>query len=245
MQVIRNTTSLESFPKHWYDQDITYCVNIDKSYYQNSRLEQIFSELRVLNHGLRVSRKPKPNKLQKKNRLIEELELIMRRFYFDQTVFDENKNAVIRPIGKQRKIDRITIPGLGRMCSIFAGESRGFFDWMINGGSEVMAEVTDWRLYQEFSTASVPDTGYASGSGTVVKHGASFSINDETNTIKECGVRDFPTYNPDQTLWFRSVLDEPGDEIEHIQGKDVVIISHAAHFISVSDFEEEVEHQTV
>jgi hypothetical protein len=226
-----------------FDQDITYCYNVDKNTYDNSRLKQIFDELRPLNHSI-IYRKKK-NKILKRNRLIEELELIGRRFYYDQSVFDERKNQVIRPIGKIRKIDRITIQGMGRMSSIFANESTGFYAWMVNGGSSISAEVTDWKLYNEFATCSIIDNGYMSGSGTVVKHGASFSINDESNTIKECGVRDFPTFNPDQTLWFRSVLDVPGDEIEHVQGKDVVIISHAAHFISVSDFEEEVEHQVI
>lgn len=242
MQVIQRRL-LDSFPKNWFDQDITYCANIDKSTYNGSRLEQIFSELKPLNNSLKHYLKP--NKIAKKARLIEEFERIMRRFYFDQSVFDENKNCIVRPLAKTRKVDRVTIQGMGRMSSIFAGESRGFYNWMINGGSELMAEVTDWRLYNEYATTSIIDNGYSSGSGTVVKHGASFSINDESSVIKEVGARDFPTFHPDQTLWFRSVFDVAGDEISHEKGRDVVIISHAAHFISVSDFEEEVEHQVV
>ncbi len=217
------------------DQDIIYVATFDKTTF-NESLTNIFTELKFLNWSR------KPNKVQKKKELTRKLENILKRLYQKQTVYDEKNNKPIHEKQIVRQVDRITTQGLARMSEIFAGESSGFYNYMVVGTSKVSAELGDWKLYEEKSTSSVLENGYSSGSGTIIKHGAAFSINDPTENYYEFGVRDFPSFNEFQTLWFRSVLAEP---VVHEQGKDVVIVGHAAYLVSVSDFEEQLNNNVI
>ena len=225
----------ELVDKRIYDQDVTYVASFDKSTFELS-LQELFIKLKQLSWSR------KPNKIGRKRAIAYEIESILKRLWRDQTVYDDKNNSPIQPNQIVRKLDRVTTQGLGRMAEIFAGESSGFYYWMVAGKSRISAELGDWRLYEELATASVLESGYASGSGTIVKHGAQFSINDPTNDYWEFGVRDFPTFNELQSLFFRSVVDEP---VHHEQGRDVIIVGHAAYLISVSDFEEQVSSDVV
>jgi hypothetical protein len=217
------------------DQDITYVASFDRTTF-NESLIGLFTELKFLNWSR------KPNKIQRKRELSRKVDNILRRLFYNQTVYDERNNKPIHPKQITRKIDRITTQGLARMSEIFAGESSGFYNFMVAGTSKVSAELGDWRLYEEKTVTSVLENGYSSGSGTIIKHGAAFSLNDPTENYYEFGVRDFPTFNEFQTLWFRSVLSEP---VEHEQGKDIVIVGHAAYLVSVSDFEEQLNNNVI
>lgn len=230
-----NTIPIYFQDKKIFDQDITYVATFDKSTF-NESLSSLFRELKLLNWS------QKPNKISRRRQISSNIDMILRRSFYNQTVYDSRSNKYIYPKQIARKIDRITTQGLARMSEIFSGESTGFYNWMNVGKSQVSAELGDWRLYEESSTSSVQENGYASGSGTIIKHGAAFSINDPTEKYYEFGVRDFPTFNEFQTLWFRSVLTEP---VEHEQGKDVVIVGHAAYLVSVSDFEEQLNNTVI
>jgi hypothetical protein len=221
--------------KKLLDQDITYVATFDKTTYEQS-LSSIFKQLKFLNLS------KKPDKIARKRELSNQIDSILRKLYYTKSYFDQRNNKPIFANQIVRKLDRITTQGLARMSEIFAGESKGFYNWMLVGKSQVSAELGDWKLYQEKSVSSVIDNGYSSGSGTIIKHGASFSINDPSESYYEFGARDFPTFNEFQTLWFRSVLAEP---VTHEQGKDVVIVAHAAYLVSVSDFEEQLNNTVI
>jgi len=217
------------------DQDITYAAVWDKNIYE-SFIEKIFKEIRFYNYS------NKPYNIQKKKELISKYERIVKRNFFDQTIRDES-GRILEPQQLQKKKDIITTQGLARLSEIFAGEKTANYLWMIEGKSNISAELGDWRLYDEFSVASILLSGYASGSATIIKHGAQFSINDPTeDTLYEFAVRDFPTYNDLQTVWFRSVLDHP---ISHTQGRDVIVVAHAAYLVSVADFEEQIAENNI
>jgi hypothetical protein len=222
--------------KKLLDQDITYVATLDKTTYLESSLSFIFKNLKLLNWSR------KPDKIRKKRELTRELDAILRKLYYNKAYYDQRHNKSVFPKQIVRQVDRITTQGLARMSEIFAGESSGFYNWMVAGKSQISAELGDWKLYDEKSVTSVQENGYSSGSGTIIKHGAAFSINDPTEKYYEFGVRDFPTFNEFQTLWFRSVLSEP---VEHEQGKDVVIVGHAAYLVSVSDFEEQLNNTVI
>lgn len=217
------------------DQDVTYAAVWDRSVFYKS-IEKIFRNI----HQLSWSRKP--DKLRQKRELIKKYENYVKRLFYDQSIRDENNN-IIEATDLQRKLDRITTQGLARMSEIFAGETSANYLWMIYGRSRLEPELGDWRLYEELATTSINDAGYASGSGTIIKHGAAFSINDPSaDDIYEFAIRDFPSFNEFQTVFFRSVLEEP---VEHVQGKDVVIVAHAAYLVSVSDFEEQINENVI
>lgn len=222
-------------PKSIFDQDLTYVATFDRTTF-NESISDLFTQLKFLNWSR------KPNKIQRKRELSKKIDNILKRLYYNQTVYDERNNKPIHPKQITRKLDRITTQGLARMSEIFAGESSGFYNFMVAGTSKVSAELGDWRLYEEKTVTSVLENGYSSGSGTIIKHGAAFSLNDPTENYYEFGVRDFPTFNEFQTLWFRSVLSEP---VEHEQGKDIVIVGHAAYLVSVSDFEEQLNNNVI
>lgn len=224
----------DSFLK-FLDQDITYVATFDKTTFNESLID-LFTELKFLNWSR------KPNKIKRKRELSRKVDNILRRLFYNQTVYDEKNNKPIHPKQITRKLDRITTQGLARMSEIFAGESSGFYNFMVAGTSKVSAELGDWRLYEEKTVTSVLENGYSSGSGTIIKHGAAFSLNDPTENYYEFGVRDFPSFNEFQTLWFRSVLSEP---VEHEQGRDIVIVGHAAYLVSVSDFEEQLNNNVI
>jgi|SRR5215212_570821 len=221
--------------KKMMDQDITYVLSLDRETFDSSFFD-LFREIK------QISWSRKPYNIRRKKALVCQIEDVMRRLYYDQTYHDQKLNRPIHPKQIVRKIDRITTQGMARLSEIFAGESSAYYNFMNYGGSQIEPELGDWRLYEEFSRASILEAGFSSGSGTIVKHGASFSINDETKDIYEFGATDFPTFNEYQTLWFRSVVDEP---VLHEQGKDVLTVSHAAYFVSVSDFEEQLAEGTI
>lgn len=218
------------------DQDITYATVWDKSVYEQT-IEKMFKQIKFLS----LSRKP--DKLRQKRALIQKYESFNRRLYYDhKTVRDDNGN-IVEAQQLERKDDRITTQGLARMSEIFTGETAPNYLYPIYGSSRISAELGDWRLYEELATTSILDAGYASGSGTIIKHGASFSINEPSNdAIYEFAVRDFPAFNEYQTVFFRSVLEHP---VSHTQGQDVIIIAHAAYLVSVADFEEQVNDQVI
>ena len=221
--------------KKLLDQDVTYAAVWDKSVY-NECISKIFKQI----HMLQWSKKP--DKLRQKKELIRKYESYIKRIYYDQTVRDDN-GKLVEATQLERKLDRITTQGLARMSEIFTGETAPNYLWPIYGTSQISPELGDWRLYQELATTSINDAGYASGSGTIIKHGAAFSINEPSNDgIYEFAVRDFPVFNEYQTVWFRSVLESP---LQHIQGQDVIIVAHAAYLISVADCEETVNQNVV
>lgn len=217
------------------DQDVTYAACFDiKTYEEN--ISPLFRELRQLSWSA------KPDKVIRKKKIMEKIDNVLRRSFYDQTVHNDQNNRDFEAQQIVRKLDRITIQGLSRMAEIFAGESSGYYLWMIAGKSQVSAELGDWKLYDEKTVTSILENGYTSGSGTIIKHGAAFSPNDPTEDYFEFAARDFPTFNEFQTVWFRSVIDEP---VKHEQGKDIVIVGHAAYLISVSDFEEVVQNNVI
>lgn len=227
--------SLAKELRRMMDQDITYVVSLDRE----SSGCYLFDILKQIKQ---ISWSRKPSNIRRKKNLVTEFESIIRRLYYDQTYHDPKLNRPIYPKQIVRKIDRVTTQGMARMAEIFAGESSGYYNYMCYGGSNIDPELGDWHLYVEYARASVREAGFASGSGTIVKHGASFSINEPTSTIYEFAATDFPAFNEYQTLWFRSVIDDP---VEHEQGKDVITVSHAAYFVSVSDFEEALGEGTI
>lgn len=218
------------------DQDVTYVLSLDREFLDSTPLN-------LLKQIKQISWSKKPYNIRLKKKLVSEFENVMRRLYYDQTFYDDRLNRPIRPRKIARKIDRVTTQGLARMAEIFAGESSAYYNYPCYGRSQISPELGDWRLYEELARTSIIESGFASGSGTLVKHGGSFSINEpDADDIYEFGVADMPVYNEYQTLWFRSTIEEPMD---HVQGKDVITLSHAAYFVSVSDFEEQLNEGTI
>ena len=152
--------------KKLLDQDVTYATVWDRSTYNDS-IDKIFKQIKMLSWS------KKPDKRRQKKALISKYENYVKRNFYDQSIRDDN-NKIVEPVQLERKLDRITTQGLARMSEIFTGEAAPDYLWTIYGSSRISAELGDWRLYEELATTSINDAGYASGSGTIIKHGAAF-----------------------------------------------------------------------
>jgi hypothetical protein len=215
--------------KDIYDNDRTIGACWQNGFAQdwfNKRM----AEIQQLNFS--SSRNKHRNKLKQK--LINSLENKLIRIWNDQTCYDDTAHRHIEPYQVIVEIDRITNDGIGRIAELVTGESTGYFGWYAYGEGTTAPRLSDFQL--EFERARVPiiTRGYRSASGTIVKHGASFSKTFPNANVTESTVSDMPTNIPDQSILFRVVFPVP---LPHEVNRDVISLAHALFFSSGRDLD--------
>ena len=215
-----------------YDNDITLGTVWNNGFDQCWYLKRM-AEIRQYNNRRLGSRM-----LAIKRKLIATLEKNIIRRYNDQTVYDDTTHRRVEPYQVIVKQDRITNDGLAKCAELITGETSGFFSHYAYGEGTNIPKLSDFKL--EFERARVPlaTRGYRSASGTVVKHGATFSKTFNTAAITESCVSDMPTDNEDQSILFRVVFPTA---LQHTINADVIGLAHAMFLSSARDFDAGLE----
>jgi hypothetical protein len=189
--------------------DITHVVIWDKSDYEF--VTKQFAKIR-----LAQERRDKSIESQ----LIEKVDERIERFQNDRTP------CGVTPIDIVEKKDRVVAAGRSRAAELITGESDATFDNMAIGLSQIPAQDSDYKLYEEVGRVSSKLTGLVGAAGSVIKHIATFSPSFPSNTYWEVAPVDTDVEDDDQAIFARVVFSADRPAI-HVAGEDFFTVHHS------------------
>ncbi|HYK46576.1 MAG TPA: hypothetical protein VEV83_15475 [Parafilimonas sp.] len=131
-----------------------------------------------------------------------------------------------QPLEVVEKKDRIVAAGRSRAAELITGESKATFDNMAIGLSQIPAQDSDFKLYEEVGRVSSQLTGFVGAAGSVIKHVATFSPSFPSNTYWEVAPVDTDVESDDQAIFARVVFSADRPAI-HVAGEDFFTVHHS------------------
>jgi hypothetical protein len=131
-----------------------------------------------------------------------------------------------KPLEIVEKKDRVVAAGRSRAAELITGESDATFDNMAIGLSQIPAQDSDYKLYEEVGRVSSKLTGLVGAAGSVIKHIATFSPSFPSNTYWEVAPVDTDVEDDDQAIFARVVFSADRPAI-HVAGEDFFTVHHS------------------